>query len=295
MSPAALLLRASRPRQWVKNILVLAAPGAAGALGRPTVLGRSVATVALFVAVSAGVYLLNDVLDADADRAHPDKCRRPVASGALSGRLATGSGLVLVLAALAGSWLLAGAALTIVVGAYVAVNATYSLGAKTIPVVELAFVASGFVLRAVAGGAAVHLGISPWFLMVTSAGALFVVAGKRSAELEALGGDGLHRKVLSGYPPAFLRSVRVVAVTVAVVSYVLWAFGRAPQLDLHHSDADDVVFRLSTVPFVAALLSTELAFEKGRGGAPEDLALEDRTLQWLGALWLALVAFGIYT
>jgi decaprenyl-phosphate phosphoribosyltransferase len=247
------------------------------------------------VAVSAGVYLLNDVLDADADRAHPDKRHRPVASGDLAAPLAVACGCLLVLAGVAGSWLLAGTAITLVVGVYVVLNAGYSLGAKRIPVVELAFVASGFVLRAGAGGAAVHLAISPWFLMVTSAGALFVVAGKRSSELAARGTAGRHRAVLGSYPPAFLRSVRVVALSVAVVSYVLWAFGRAPLLDLHHGDADDVVFRLSIVPFVGALLATELAFETGRGEAPEDLALGDRSLQWLGALWLALVAFGIYT
>lgn len=290
-----MLLRASRPRQWVKNVLVFAAPGAAGVLDRSSVVGRSVAAAGLFVAVSAGVYMLNDVLDADADRAHPGKRHRPVASGALPAPLAVACGCLLVLAALAGSWMLAGSAITLVVGVYVVVNAGYSLGAKRLPVVELAFVASGFVLRAVAGGAAVHLAISPWFLMVTSAGALFVVAGKRSSELSAQGAGGRHRKVLGSYPPAFLRSVRAVALTVAVVSYVLWAFGRAPQLDLHHGDADDVVFRLSTVPFVVALLTTELAFEKGRGEAPEELAMRDRSLQWLGALWLALVAFGIYT
>jgi len=295
VTKAALLVKASRPRQWVKNVLVLTVPGAAGALGRAGVLGRSLAAGALFVAVSAGIYLLNDVLDAEADRGHPDKCRRPVASGALGVGLAASVGGGLVVAGLAGSWMVAGTKLALVVGVYVVVNGAYSLGAKAIPVVELALVASGFVLRAVAGGAAVHLSISPWFLVVTSAGALFVVAGKRSAELAALGGEGGHRKVLASYTPAFLGSVRMVAVSVAVASYVLWAFGRAPHLDVGHPDADDVAFRLSIIPFVGALLSTELAFEKGRGGAPEDLALRDRPLQWIGALWLALVAFGIYT
>lgn len=291
-----LLLVASRPRQWPKNVLVFAAPGAAGLLGHGAVLARTALVAVLFVVASAGVYLVNDVLDADSDRQHPTKCRRPVASGALPVGVAVAAGAGLLALACAGAAPVGGTVLVGVLATYVGISLSYSFFLKRQPVVELACVASGFVLRAAAGGAAVHVAISPWFLIVTSACAFLIVAGKRSAELAALGPHGdAHRAVLAAYPVVFLRSVRAVAASVALMSYALWAFERAAQLDGGHGGAGDIAFRLSVVPFVLVILLLELALEAGRGGAPEDLALSDRRLQVIGFAWVALVAVGIYT
>lgn len=293
--PGHALLRATRPRQWIKNILVFAAPAAAGSIGQPAILGRSAAAAGLFLAAAAGTYLVNDVLDAEADRVHPVKRTRPIAAGDVSPATALTTAAVLLVGALLGAGTLAGAPLVEVIGAYVAITLAYSAWLKRMAVVELACVASGFVLRAVAGGAAAHLAISPWFLTVTSGGALLLVAGKRTAELRALGARGAsHRPVLAAYPEAFLRFVRAVAATVTITSYGLWAFDRANHLGDIRPDTDDVVLRLSIVPFVVAILVVELALERGEGGAPEELAFSHRTLQVLGAACLGLVLIGIY-
>ncbi|MCU1489923.1 MAG: UbiA family prenyltransferase [Acidimicrobiaceae bacterium] len=294
--PARALLRAARPRQWPKNVLVLAVPTAAGDLGRSAVLGRSVVAAGLFLAASAGIYLVNDAIDAPQDRLHPEKSSRPVASGELPVGLALAVGAMLLAASIGLAAAYSSASLAGVVGAYVVISLSYTFWLKQVPVVELACVASGFVLRAVAGGAAVHLPVSPWFLAVASSGALLIVAGKRSAELATLQErSGAHRRVLDAYSDTYLRFVRTVAATLAVTSYGLWAFSRASQLDVGRSDTDDLVFRLSVVPFVIAVLVLELALQHGEGGAPERLALSSRPLQLLGAIFLGLVLVGIYT
>jgi decaprenyl-phosphate phosphoribosyltransferase len=151
------------------------------------------------------------------------------------------------------------------------------------------------VVRAIAGGVATGVPLSDWFLIVTSFASLFVVAGKRSAELADRGADGAtSRLALASYPPAFLRSVRLIAASVTLSAYCLWAFERAGQIGrLHHPHP--LWFELSIVPVVVAVLHLELRFESGHGEAPEELALRDRMLQALGLVWVVLFAIGVYT
>ena len=160
------LLQATRPCEWVKNLLVFGAPAAAGVIFHLGVFGRCAGAFAIFVGASASMYLVNDILDADADRLHPVKRNRPIASGELPVRVAWISAGALLAASLAGAALLSGCVLTGVVGAYVVISLAYSCGLKRMPVIEMACVGSGFVLRAVAGGAATHVPLSPWFLLV---------------------------------------------------------------------------------------------------------------------------------
>jgi decaprenyl-phosphate phosphoribosyltransferase len=290
------LLVAARPRQWPKNLLVFAAPGAAGSLRHLGDLGRTAAVCALFIAASAGTYLLNDVLDAESDRRHPVKRLRPIAGGEISARSAVITSAALLVGSLAGASLLAGGQLLAVICTYVAITVAYSVGLKRVAVVELACVSSGFVLRAVAGAAAIHVPVSPWFLIVTSFSALMIVAGKRSAEIDVLGDQrAAHRATLGRYPPAFLRSTRVLAATVTVTSYCLWAFDRASHLAPEDRHGALLWLELSVIPFVLGVLVLELAMERGQGGAPEELALKDRTLQCLGGTWLLLLGIGIYS
>lgn len=290
------LLIATRPRQWMKNLLVFAAPGAAGLLGRPAVVGRTAAAAGIFLIASAGTYLVNDAIDAPADRLHPDKRHRPIASGELSARLAITVGSALLVLSIVAASLLAGLELAAVLGAYVVTSVTYTIWLKRIAVIELACVSAGFVLRAIAGGVAIHVPISPWFAIVTSAAALLVDAGKRSAEIDVLGrAGGSHRQVLDHYSKSYLRSVRMIAASVAIVSFCLWAFARAAHIDPGRADADNVLFELSILPFVLGILSVELAIDTGDGGAPEELVLHNRAIQVLGVACLALVAVGIYT
>ncbi len=206
-STAWLVVREMRPRQWSKNILVFAAPAAASVLGHWSVLWRVVAAFLIFCAVASGHYLINDVLDAEQDRHHPTKRDRPVASGELPVPVALGTGVGLIVVGLVGAALLGPWGFVLVVASYLALSVSYSLWLKRQPVIELAVVASGFVLRAVAGGVVAHVYLSTWFLVFTSFAALFVVTGKRYAEHARLGEDrGSHRSVLDEYTESFLRS-----------------------------------------------------------------------------------------
>ena len=287
------LVRLARPRQWIKNLLVFAAPGAAGVLGHGSVVQRALAVFGIFCLASAGTYFVNDTLDVAADRQHPQKRRRPVASGEVPESVALASGALLLSLSAGLAWLLAGGRLAGLIAAYVAIQVAYCVRLKHEPVVDLACVSSGFVLRTVAGGLATGVALSNWLLIVISFAALFVVTGKRSAELAELGDDPeSHRRVLAAYPATFLRSVRLMAVGVTLTAYCLWAFERARQGGIGHHP---VWFELSIVPVVIALLQVELRFERGQGGAPEDLALGDRALQVLGVLWLVVFAIGVYS
>jgi decaprenyl-phosphate phosphoribosyltransferase len=298
--PTRSLVRAlvvtTRPKQWIKNLLVFAAPAAAGLLGRPSVLGRTTAAAAIFLGASAAVYLVNDVLDAPQDRMHPEKRHRPVAAHEISSRVAVAFAVVLFVAALAGAAVLSGVALSVVIATYIATSLSYSFWLKQVPVIELACVSAGFVLRAVAGGAAVHVPISPWFVIVTSSSALFVLAGKRSAEFATLGDDrAAHREVLGAYTADFLRFTRMIAASLAIISFCLWAFARSSLIDGGHAGADNIFFQLAILPFVLGILSVELAVESGAGGAPEELVLRNRAVQVMGVLCVACVAIGVYT
>ncbi len=288
------LLRAMRPRQWTKNVLVFAAPAAAGAISHTGPLVRTLSAFGIFVAASSCTYLVNDVIDCESDRRHPLKRNRPVASGALAPTSATSAAIVLGTAAVAAAAFI-GVSLALIVIAYLTISLAYSFGLKRVPVVELVCVGSGFTLRAVAGGAAAHVVISPWFLVMTSFGALLIVAGKRSSEQSMLGeGQRSHRKVLGAYPVAFLRGVQALAVLVTITTYCLWVFERAAGLRPGDRSEDLILFELSIIPFVLGVLVLQFAFSRGRGGQPEELVLSDHALQLLGVAWVALLICGIY-
>jgi decaprenyl-phosphate phosphoribosyltransferase len=281
------LLRLARPKQWVKNVLVIAAPGAAGVLGDGTPLLRTAIAFACFCLAASGTYYLNDALDAEADRQHPSKRFRPVASGEVSIRTATIGGIVLIAAAIGVSFL-ARWQLSLVVGGYLVQTVAYSAWLKHEAVLDLACVASGFVLRTIAGGVAVGVTISPWFLIVAGSASLFMVTGKRHAELVELGDSAAgHRRALDMYSHAFLNYVRAVASSVAILAYCLWAFEKSAKV------GTPVWFELSIVPFVLGILRYALLLEQGRGGAPEDVVLADHVLLLMGAAWAVLFAVAV--
>jgi decaprenyl-phosphate phosphoribosyltransferase len=284
------LLREARPKQWVKNVLVFAAPGAAGVLTHANELGRSFAALGLFCVVASGTYFLNDSLDAEADRAHPTKRNRPIASGVIPVAVGFAIGVLLlgvgIAAAAAVTW-----KLSVVLGVYVAVQFAYSFYLKHQPVYDLACVAGGFVLRAIAGGVAADVAVSEWFLIVATFGSLLMVTGKRLAEQIELGdGSGAHRATLAAYTPTFLRTVLAIAATGAIVGYCLWAFSLTTPLSGH----DPLWYQLSVVPMIIALLRYTFLVEKGHGAKPEDLVLSDKSLLVLGAAWATLFALGVY-
>jgi decaprenyl-phosphate phosphoribosyltransferase len=280
-------LRLARPKQWTKNVLVVAAPGAAGVLleGR-SIVKTSIAFVCFCLAASGG-YCWNDAVDAEADRMHPKKRRRPVASGEVSVRTAKIVGSALVVVALALSFV-ATWHLALVIGAYVVITFSNSMWLKHEPVLDLATVASGFVLRAVAGGVAVGVPISDWFLIVAASVALFVVTGKRSAEHTELGATaGIHRRALAHYSRAYLGYVRAVSSTVAILAYCLWAF------DVSDRSGNPVWFQLAIIPFVLGVLRYALLLDRGEGGAPEDVLFSDRVLLFIGVVWVICFSIAV--
>lgn len=285
--PLAVLV-ACRPKQWTKNLLVLAAPGAAGVLGEAdTIVATALALVAFCLAASA-TYLLNDAADVEADRTHATKRHRPIAAGELPVGAARVLAVVLALAAAAVALSVRWQLLAVLVG-YVALTTTYSLVLKHVVLLDVIALASGFVLRAVAGAVAADVPISDWFFIVTSFGSLFMAVGKRHAEVVTMGDDaGSHRKVLDGYTPGFLAHLRAVSSGVVLVAYCLWAFERA---DL--TDVSVPWYQMSIVPFTTAVLRYAQLLDTGEGGAPEDLVLGDRMLLLAGVAWAVVFGLGV--
>nr|WP_229890931.1 decaprenyl-phosphate phosphoribosyltransferase [Streptomyces lavendofoliae] len=277
------LVRAARPRQWVKNVLVAAAPAAAGQLvSRHTAVQLGLVFL-LFTAAASAVYLVNDARDAEADRAHPVKCRRPVAAGEVPVPVAYGTGGVLALAALLGAAVLCNALTAGLLAAYLVMQVAYCLRLKHVLVVDLAVVTTGFVMRAMIGGVALGIPLSRWFLITTGFGALFMVAAKRYSEaVQMAGRGGETRLLLTEYTTGYLRFVWQLAAGVAVLGYCLWA--------LEHSGPWR---QLSTIAFILAVLRYAVFADRGTAGAPEDVVLRDRPLAVIGLAWLAMYGMAV--
>jgi decaprenyl-phosphate phosphoribosyltransferase len=282
---ASSMLRALRPKQWVKNVLVAAAPLASGDLFSWLTLPRIVLAFVAFCLASSAGYLVNDVLDVASDRLHPTKRTRPIAAGEVSVRTAIIAAVVLAVLSLAVS-LLVNPVLLLVVAIYLVVTASYSLGLKNQPVFDLAIVTSGFLLRAVAGGAAAHVPLSQWFLLVTSFGSLFMVAGKRYADVTRVSDAATvapsanlsDRDGNPMYSASYLRFVFSVAAASAIVFYALWS--------VVVGQNGEVWAQVSVAPFVLAILRYAVDVDQGRAGAPEDVVFRDRGLQLVGLVWL---------
>jgi len=273
----------------VKNILVFAAPAAAGVLSEGEILRDSILAFFVFSLASVGTYFINDISDVESDRLHPKKRHRPIAAGSVGVPLAWGVAVTSLVASLTLAAALNGWRLAAVVAGYLLLTFSYSTWLKRLAVIDLACVAAGFVLRMIAGGIATDVPISNWFLTVASFSSLFVVAGKRYAEVVEMGeGQAGSRAVLKDYTASFLRTTCGVAMAVAVASYCQWAFERADIAGSH------VWYELSAVPWVMSLLRYLLLLERGQGGTPEDVLLSDRALQVLGVIWLLLFALGVY-
>lgn len=283
------IVRAMRPRQWVKNVLVLAAPVAAGSLFHTDVLINTLWAFVAFCLVSASIYLVNDVRDVEGDRLHPKKRFRPIAAGEVKPSTA------LVMAGVTGAAALAiGVAvapmLAVTLVTYWVLQVGYSLFWKNQPIIDLAMVAAGFLLRAIAGGVASSIPLSQWFLLVASFGSLFMVAGKRYSEMVELGPEAGTRASLARYTPTYLRFVWAVSCTAVIMSYSLWAFdlGRGPE-------AFGIPWAaISIAPFTLALLRYAMRIDAGQAGEPEDVVLTDHVFQALGVLSAIPVAISVF-
>ncbi|MFJ6634556.1 decaprenyl-phosphate phosphoribosyltransferase [Streptomyces sp. NPDC091376] len=284
------LIRTARPRQWIKNVLVAAAPAAAGELdSRHTVVQLAV-VFALFTAAASAVYLINDARDAEADRAHPVKCTRPVASGDVPAAVACAAGVLLAAAATAAAAVLCNTMTAALLCAYVLMQIAYCVRLKHVLVVDLAIVTTGFLMRAMIGGVALSIPLSRWFLITTGFGALFMVAAKRYSEaVEMAGSDGATRALLTSYTTGYLRFVWQLAAGVAVLGYCLWALESGGT-----ANGSLLPWRqLSMIAFILAVLRYAVFADRGTAGAPEDVVLRDRPLAVIGLAWLAMYAMAV--
>jgi decaprenyl-phosphate phosphoribosyltransferase len=282
------VVRALRPRQWAKNVLVLAAPAAAGVLLEPGIAGPVALAFVSFCLAASGGYLLNDVHDLPSDRHHPRKRRRPIAAGEVSPALALRLGVVLLVAGI-GLGFAVDVLLGVSVLSYALLTGVYSADLRQRELLDLAAVAALFVIRVVGGGVAADVPLSRWFLIVVSAGAFFVVTSKRTGERVELASvdGGEQRGTLAAYPESFLRQLRTVSSAIALMAYCGWALARG-------HGADGPWSELSIVPFALFLLRYSLLVERGHGGAPEDLVLGDTELRIFAGCWLVLFAVGVY-
>ena len=280
------VLRTARPRQWPKNLLVFAAPLAGIGLGRRDWLVYAFVAAAAFGFASVAVYFINDVADAERDRRHPRKRHRPVAAGDLPKRHAVVLGAAAALAGLAGGVLISEPLLTACVGAYLTLSFLYSWVLKHIPVVEVLFVASGFLLRVLGGAAATHVPPSGWFLLVCSLGAFGVAIAKRYTELTNLGPEAIrHRPVMRFYRPVALRYSQIIVGALMIAAYLAWAAGEHPSARLWHL--------ASAVPLAAALI--RFGFLTGRRTAApvEDLLTRDVPMLACELTWLVMFVAGL--
>jgi len=278
-------VRAVRPRQWVKNLLVLAAPVAAGRVDDGDVVAATLLALVSFCLAASAVYLVNDTADRDVDRLHPTKRLRPIASGALPVQVALVAAGILAVAAVALGWV-ADPQLAVLVAAYLGLQLLYAVRLKHEPVLDISIVAAGFLMRAVAGGIAADIPLSQWFLLVSGFGSLFIVAGKRYSELHTLGSESGTRRSLVRYTDTYLRFVWSTAAGATVISYSLWAFEQAP-------DSGVPWHTISIAPFLMVLLRYAVDVDAGTAAEPEDIVFRDRVLQLIGVAWLVTVCLGV--
>ena len=285
------IVKAVRPRQWVKNLLVLAAPLAALGVDQPydyreVLFKVGIAFVAFCLAASS-IYLINDARDVEADRQHPTKRFRPIAAGVVPVGLAYGLAVLLAIGSLAVSFL-ATSNLAVVMAVYIGIQLAYCFGLKHQAVLDICIVSSGFLIRAIAGGVAAGIPLSQWFLLVMAFGSLFMAAGKRFAELQLAEQTGAKiRKSLENYTSTYLRFVWTLSATAVVVCYGLWAFERDRL-------AEGSWFAITMVPFTIAILRYAVDVDSGVAGEPEDIALHDRVLQFLAVAWIGSIVAAAY-
>jgi decaprenyl-phosphate phosphoribosyltransferase len=251
---------------------------------RPSVVVEVCGALVAFCLLSSATYLINDVRDRDSDRLHPRKRFRPIAAGELLPDRALRIAALLALAGFALAFAIR-PALGVVAVCYLTLTFSYSLVWRAVTIADIVMVAAGFLVRAAAGGAAADVRLSGSFLVVTSACALFLVVGKRYAELSERGARAGARRTLRRYSPQMLRRVLAGAAAVGCIAYAKWAFTR-PELGPW--------IELSLMPFAAWLGRYAMMLGSGAGEAPEELILRDPVLLALGGLWGVLFVTGLY-
>jgi 4-hydroxybenzoate polyprenyltransferase len=293
--PLPPVLRAMRPKQFIKNGIVFTAlvfsvrqawRPAYPDTWFPLLLRATVACIA-FCAVAAAEYLINDIRDREADRAHPRKRFRPIASGELSVPVAQTAAVLLFIGGFAAGMAL-GWRFALVLGGYAALMLAYSYVLKTLVLVDVLVIAVGFVLRAIAGALAIGVPISPWLYLCTLLGALFLAVNKRRHELVLLqGGAASHRPILEEYSTQLLDQLSAMVTAATLIAYSLYTFS-AENLPKNH-------VMMVTIPFVIYGLFRYLflVYQKDEGGSPDELVVRDRPLVACMALWICTAGLAL--
>ena len=290
MSLPRALLVSLRPHQWTKNLVVLAALAFSKHLFDPDAALRAAAALAAFCALSGAVYVVNDLADAERDRLHPLKRKRPIASGALGIATARAFAGLLLLGGLAVAWRLGGGFLICVLG-YLVLNLAYTFGLKDVVILDVLAIAIGFVFRAVSGALAIRVVFSDWLLVCTILLALFLALAKRRHELVMLGDAAGHRRALAEYSPYLLDQMIAVVTASCLTAYAFYTL--APET-IEKYRTDRLAF---TIPFViyGIFRYLYLVHRKEQGGSPGDLLLADRPLLLAVAAWAVAVVVIVYT
>ncbi|WCK56855.1 decaprenyl-phosphate phosphoribosyltransferase [Aneurinibacillus sp. Ricciae_BoGa-3] len=256
-----------RPRQWTKNILVFAALIFSIKKSNVDMLFHSIIGFFLFCFVSSSVYVLNDFVDREADRQHPEKCKRPMASGAINPYGALFMGTVLLVFSLAAAFTFS-PLFAVLLLVYFALNVAYSFKLKHVVILDILIIASGFVFRAIGGGLVINVQLTPWFLICTLLLSLFLAISKRRHELYLLQSNkGSHRKVLDSYSLDLLNQFNSIVTTATIMSYALFTFTSGHTIQLMWT----LVFVLYGVFRYLYLIHME-----GKGGKPEKVLFQDR-------------------
>lgn len=288
-SPIALIWQSLRPHQWLKNLVVVAPLVFAEQLQNPVNGLRAAAAFLIFCTIAGAVYLFNDLVDREADRLHPRKRTRPLASGDLSPGAALAALALLLPSAFAGAaWLDAGFA--IVCGLYLLTNVGYTLVWKHVVILDMFLIAAGFVLRGIGGAAVLGVEISPWLLLCTLFLALFLAAGKRRHELVSIADAAAHRPILAAYSTLLIDQLIAILAAVTVSTYALYTIAESTRA---HFGTERLAY---TIPFVVfgIFRYLYLVYQQEAGGRPEEMLLTDRPLLASVILWGLTAVLIIY-
>lgn len=278
------LLQLLRPRQWLKNLFCLAAVVFAGKATDLHLLAQGGLAVVAFCAMSSAVYVLNDLMDRERDAVHPEKCKRPIASGTVTPRAAWILGLVVLALGLAASlWL--GAGVTAITIAYFIVNIAYSISLKHAVIVDVLVISAGFILRIFAGAEAVNVPVSAWILLCTFFLSLFLGFAKRRAEMAVMRENPTKtRLVLAKYDEASLDTFTAMCATLSIATYALFTLSGGHERSLV----------ITTPPVAFAIFRYLLRCRQGAGESTDELLVHDRSLHLAIAAWLGLYIWVLY-
>ncbi len=281
----ALLLRQMRWKQWPKNLICYAPLLFSGKFLEPQALVAASLCFVAFCMISSGMYVLNDIMDVKADRLHPVKKFRPIASGKLNIQLALVVGLFSLFGGFGIAFSLRHSLVIICLG-YVTLNIVYSLGLKHFAIIDILCIASGFVFRAIAGAVAVNVMPSSWFLLCTTLGAIFLALEKRRQEIIILSDESTnHRKALTDYSLTLIARFESLVVPSLLTSYAVYTFNSV------HGQ-----YMMVTIPVVLyGIMRYQLLSERGTStSTPEEVLLRDRPIQLTLLLWVLICAFVVY-